>query len=549
MAATDFPQLRRPLKFACDSDQGRQRDNNEDLIGIDPECGVFVVIDGVGGHAAGEVAAQIAREQLLARLADPTDTIERRMREAIAVANKEIFERAQEDEGLRGMACVLTAAVIEGERMTIGHVGDTRLYKIRHGKIRKITHDHSPVGEMEDRHEISEWDAMQHSRRNEIYRDVGSEFRHPDEEGFIEIIHESFEADSSVLICSDGLTDMITSDEILRVTHNRAGDPDAVVRDLIRAANDAGGKDNISVVYIEGDRFASSLRQPFIAQTTPTPVVFQEGAGLRRRDYVEPEIAIADRSSSLAALWSRWAIFLYGAIVGMLLFYIMQQYFAISPPADAGNRTERQTTLRVDATDRSAYTTIGEAMEKARAGDTIEVAPGRYRERVILKDGVALISRKSREAVILSPGDEPRTAVLIEGVKSGRLSGFSIEGNEGGVFSVGIRIANSDVEVTDTEVFGAMQAGVEIEGGSVTVRACYLHDNPGAGVVIRGEGASLLAHNVIARNGRQTRKKRAGIEISDSKARLENVFNVLEDNGIKGILKSRGDEVEDRRNR
>lgn len=553
MAAMDFPQLRRPLKYACESDQGRQRNNNEDLIGIDPEHGVFVVIDGVGGHAAGEVAAQIALEQLMARLKDPSDTIERRMREAIAVANKEIYERAQEDEGLRGMACVLTAAVIEGDRMTIGHVGDTRLYKIRHGKIRKITHDHSPVGEMEDRQEISEWDAMQHSRRNEIFRDVGTEFRDPDEEGFIEIIHESFESDSAVLICSDGLTDMVTSDEMLNVIHRHAGDPDAVVRDLVTAANDAGGRDNISVVYIEGDRFALSLRQPSVTQTgpRPAPFVFQEGAGLKRSDYVEPKAdrpAETDRSmaSTVAGVfWSRWAIFIYGALAGMLLFYLIQEYFGISPSKDTGSRPERQSILRVDRDDRSAYLTIGEAMEKARAGDIIEVAAGRYAEQVIMKEGVTLISRKSREAVILSSGTEPQAAVIIKGVKSGRFAGFKIDDEQKGVLSIGIRVMDSSVEIADVEVTGAREAGVEIEGGSSTLRACYLHDNPGAGVVIRDEGASRLAHNVIARNGKQAQKKRAGIEIIDVKARFEDVFNVLEDNGIKGVLKP-GGEVESR---
>src|SRR5205085_14253 len=173
--------------------------------------------------------------------------------EAVAVANKEIYERAQADEGLRGMACVLTAAVIEGEHMTVGHVGDTRLYKIRLGRLTKVTHDHSPVGEMEDRREISESEAMQHPRRNEIFRDVGSEPHDPDDVDFVEIIHESFEPDSAVLMCSDGLTDMLTSEQIMNVVRRHTGDPDAVVRGLIAEANEAGGKDNVSVVYIEGD--------------------------------------------------------------------------------------------------------------------------------------------------------------------------------------------------------------------------------------------------------------------------------------------------------
>lgn len=553
MAAKDFPKLRRPLKYSRESDQGRQRNNNEDLTAIDPEQGIFVVIDGVGGHAAGEIAAQVALEHLMARLKDPLDILERRMREAIAIANREIYEQAQKDEGLRGMACVLTAAVIEDDKMTIGHVGDTRLYKIRFGKIRKLTHDHSPVGEMEDHQEISEQAAMQHPRRNEIFRDVGSELHDPDDEDFIEIIHGDFEPDSSVLICSDGLTDMVSSNQILDVINKNAGNPDSVVRELIAAANDAGGKDNISVIYVEGELFASSIRQPTVVQAGPRPVpsVFQEGAGLVRKGFVEPKKSFVEKcraigTAFISMLRSRLAVFIYGALTGIFLLYIMQEYFGINATNDVGNRSEQRSILRVASADRSAYATISEAMEKARAGDIIEVATGRYAEQVIMKEGVVLVSKKPREAVILSPESEsPLVAVIIEGVKSGRFEGFKIEDNQKGALSIGIRLVNSAVEIIDVEVTNAREAGIEIEGGSSTLRACYLHDNPGAGVVIKGEGESQLVHNKITRNGKQGPKQRAGIEVLDSKARFENIFNSIEDNAINEILKS-GDKVEGR---
>lgn len=556
MAAMDFSQRLQPLKYSGDRNQGRQRNNNEDLIGIDPENRVFVVIDGVGGNAAGEVAAQIACEQLMARLKDPSDTVERRMREAIAVANKEIYERAQEDEGLRGMACVLTAAVIEGDQITIGHVGDTRLYKIHHGKIRKVTHDHSPVGEMEDRKEISELDAMQHPRRNEIFRDVGSEFHDPDEEDFVEIIHESFESDSAVLLCSDGLTDMVTSNQILDVIKRRAGDPDAVVRELIAAANEAGGKDNISVVYVEGSRFDSSLRQPSIAQTRPksTTYAIQEVQGLRRSGYVEQGAARPqpdnDHAKSFTSrlLWSRWAIFIYGTLTGIILFYLMQEYFRISPPTDRGPSSEQNSILRVNAADTSAYATISQAMEKARAGDIIEVAAGRYPEQVIMRKDITLISKRPREAVIISLGQssEPRAAVVIEGVKSGKFAGFRIEDDKKASLVTGLRLMNASVDVTDVEVTGAQDAGVEIEGGSSTLRECYIHDNIGAGVVIKGEGISRLVNNRITGNGKKGQKRRAGIEILNETARFEDFSNSIKDNGIDAILKSSGDKVDAR---
>ena len=106
------------------------------------------------------------------------------------------------------MACVLTAAVIRDGRAMVGHVGDTRLYKLRSGRIEKVTRDHSPVGEREDARELSELDAMQHPRRNEVYRDVGSEPHEPGDPDFIDIHEVPFEPDAALLLCSDGLTDL-----------------------------------------------------------------------------------------------------------------------------------------------------------------------------------------------------------------------------------------------------------------------------------------------------------------------------------------------------
>ena len=174
------------------SDPGRKRENNEDRFHADPERGIFFVIDGVGGQAAGEKAADTAYGLLRARLERPTGTPTERVREAITIANNEIFRLAEMNEEWRGMACVLTVAVLEGGELTIGQVGDSRLYVIEPGDIRKLTHDHSPVGEREDRGEIDEIAAMRHPRRNEVYRDVGSEEHSPDDPDFIEISTAEF---------------------------------------------------------------------------------------------------------------------------------------------------------------------------------------------------------------------------------------------------------------------------------------------------------------------------------------------------------------------
>ena len=124
------------------SDPGRVRRNNEDAFHVDAERGIFLVVDGIGGQAAGEKAAEIAVNRIRTRLERQTGTVEERIREAIAMANNEIFQAAQNNPEWRGMACVLTLAVLENGSAVVGHVGDSRLYHVRRGAIRKITHDH-----------------------------------------------------------------------------------------------------------------------------------------------------------------------------------------------------------------------------------------------------------------------------------------------------------------------------------------------------------------------------------------------------------------------
>ncbi|HEX2642318.1 MAG TPA: protein phosphatase 2C domain-containing protein, partial [Thermoanaerobaculia bacterium] len=252
------PARRAPLSAAAGSDPGRERENNEDRVLCDPERGIFAVIDGVGGESGGEVAAKIAHDTLHARLSRRTTDLERLIREAIALANREIYQRAEADARLRGMACVLTVALIDEERALVGHVGDSRLYLLRAGTIRKVTPDHSPVGSREDSGEISEIEAMRHPRRNEIFRDVGSALHGPDDEGFIDVLQVPFDAESALLFCSDGLSDMVTSAGIREAVEAHPRDPEAAVGELIDRANAAGGKDNVSVVLVLGERFGAA---------------------------------------------------------------------------------------------------------------------------------------------------------------------------------------------------------------------------------------------------------------------------------------------------
>src|SRR3954469_6605550 len=243
------------LTAAAATDCGLLRDHNEDVFYLNVDLGVFLGVDGVGGQAAGEVAAQIAADRIRRRVERQDAPAHVRVREAITLANREILLQAQSDPALAGMACVLTLAVLEGEELTIGHVGDSRLYRLDARGITKITHDHSPIGELEDARAISDTEAMRDERRNEVYRDVGSEPRDPDADDFIELIRTRLDEDAAMLICSDGLTDMLPALEVNRIARLHAGAPDAAVAALIAAANEVGGKDNVTALIVEGPPF------------------------------------------------------------------------------------------------------------------------------------------------------------------------------------------------------------------------------------------------------------------------------------------------------
>ena len=234
------------------SDAGNVRGNNEDRVYIDADRGIYLVVDGMGGQAAGEEAADIAVKTVKGRLERPTEGAEQRVREAIALANNAIFEAASNNSAWHGMACVLTLALIEDGHAVVGHVGDSRAYQIRRGKIEKITRDHSPVGEREDAGELSEEAAMRHPRRNEVFRDVGSYPHNPDDPRFIEIQQFPFRPDAALLLCSDGLWNYApTVDELSALVRQEISEtPLATANRLVQFAIGKGGKDNITAILL-----------------------------------------------------------------------------------------------------------------------------------------------------------------------------------------------------------------------------------------------------------------------------------------------------------
>jgi serine/threonine protein phosphatase PrpC len=474
------------LKLFGASDPGRVRRNNEDALHVDAERGIFLVVDGIGGQAAGEKAAEIAVGRLRARLERQTGTAEQRVREAIAMANNEILRAARGNPEWEGMACVLTVAVIENGSAVVGHVGDSRLYQIRHGEMRKITHDHSPVGEREDNHEISEEEAMRHPRRNEVFRDVGSEEHTPDDEDFIEVQRVPFESDSALLLCSDGLSDQVESRVIQQTVETNAGNPEEAVRQLIGAANAAGGKDNVTVVLVEGEGFTA----PPVAAVAPN----RGDSVMARVLWFAAGIAVAAGGAWFSrSLW-------------------------VPPPV-----VEKPQILNVGTG--TQYPSIAAAMQAAHAGDTVEVPVGEYNEQVHLAAGVTLRSRTPRETVLRAAPLSTGPAVIAENIKGGRFTGFRILAAKDLPISTGILLDNSSVEVDDVEVEGA-GIGVEIRGAaSPVLRANSIHDCASEGVLILGESQAWISHNDIRRN------KVAGLVVRDG-ARPALLGNIFEKNAV-----------------
>jgi PPM family protein phosphatase len=439
-----------PLRAAFCTDPGRARTNNEDLPLVDVEHGVYGVIDGVGGQAAGEIAAGVAFDVIRQRLARPLGTPAERVREAIAIANNEIFRRADEVPELHGMACVVTLAIVTDRVLTIGHVGDSRLYLLR-GGMQKLTHDHSPVGEREDAREMSEIDAMRHPRRNEVFRDVGSGYRDKDDEEFVEVIEVPFASDCAILLCTDGLTDMLPSTRIEWIIRQHAGRPEEVVNALVDAANDAGGKDNVTVVYAEAPAFAAAWRGSWSSHAEnpahPGADTATAAAPPRRRFASLPYAIVRSR-----ATW-----FAVGAVMGIVAALTLVWRLG-------GAQVDSPRTLVVGGTATAAFSRISDAVLAAHPGDVIRVEPGIYNERIDVPDGVDLIAAVAGTVTVARPPDAVGEVVGVSanGDASARIQGIRIESTPELPLDVGMRISGQGRAVELIEVNGPMRVGVDV---------------------------------------------------------------------------------------
>lgn len=241
------------------TDVGQVRDHNEDRIDWEQDMGLVMLADGMGGHNAGEIASGIAVDSIKEALRDVLDpemqvnhTIELTdaVREAIAYANDEINRQARENVAYSGMGTTIVLTLFHHDKVISAHVGDSRTYRLRDGDLMQLTTDHSLVQEMVDNGYLSQEEAQMSASRNLITRALGIA-----DIVEVDVIEEDAEYGDLYLMCSDGLTDLVTDEEISNLLKDHGSsteeyDMQGAAKALVALANDKGGKDNISVILV-----------------------------------------------------------------------------------------------------------------------------------------------------------------------------------------------------------------------------------------------------------------------------------------------------------
>lgn len=256
------------FEFFALTDTGRTRSNNEDSVALDPATGVMVLADGMGGYNAGEVASGMATDFIREKLgqwlvqasASASDAdVRRAMDICVDNANRAIFDAANSIPQYAGMGTTLVVGVFRDRRLLVGHIGDSRGYRLRAGRLQQLTRDHSLLQEQVDAGLLTAEQAAHSANRNLVTRAVGVE----DTVLLDTHLHEVQPGDV-YLLCSDGLSDMLDDDAITQIIQGADGLEEAAGA-LVDAANEAGGKDNISVVLarVKGPAMSARAWWPF----------------------------------------------------------------------------------------------------------------------------------------------------------------------------------------------------------------------------------------------------------------------------------------------
>ena len=244
------------LKIAGYTDTGLRREYNQDHIGFDQELGIAVLADGMGGHKAGEVAAHMAVKFVLEKLRKfvlqensvsiTGSQLLEFVSNTISSSNTEIYSAQEAEQAYKGMGTTIVATVVMGSQVYVGHVGDSRLYLYRSRTLQRLTKDHSLVQDLIDRGFYTEREARSANVGHVVTRALGTR---PEVE--VEANDEQLQAYDLLLLCSDGLTDMVSDWQIAEIIDENIADLEVAAKKLIALANHYGGKDNISVILMQ----------------------------------------------------------------------------------------------------------------------------------------------------------------------------------------------------------------------------------------------------------------------------------------------------------
>jgi PPM family protein phosphatase len=241
------------MKVAAKSDVGRVRTNNEDCLLIDEPLGLLIVADGMGGHVGGEVASAMAITAIAAYVKnyvvrpEPAHQTAALLQAAIRTADEAIWTHAYTHDNLRGMGTTVVLALCQAEQVHVAHVGDSRAYLLHHGEFRQLTEDHSVVAQLIKTGRLTPRRGRTHPLRHQITRSLGSR------EAVADLLCTTWQAGDYLLLCSDGLTNMVEDHNIKELILQGGTDVPAACEELVTRANANGGEDNISVILAYND--------------------------------------------------------------------------------------------------------------------------------------------------------------------------------------------------------------------------------------------------------------------------------------------------------
>jgi serine/threonine protein phosphatase PrpC/preprotein translocase subunit SecG len=435
------------------TDTGKVRSNNEDTFiaqRLSSQLILASVIDGVGGYNGGEVAAAIAREQMLDYLSDMQGDAIHAMIESFKLANNAISAKKQEVKELDSMACVATMALvdIQNNLFYYAHVGDTRLYLLRDTTLVKISKDHSFVGFLEDSGRLTEKEAMDHPKRNEINKALGFTSQIDADESFIETGQSPFLPGDMLLLCSDGLTDMVNKVDITDIITQKISLQEKATR-LIHAANKNGGHDNITVVLVQNDKLPVNKLQtaPTVEikkNDVPAAEVKKEHQAVKAAINPEKEKAMpAKKSNVLSVILAILCI----AFLGAALYYYLQWQKEINKPV-----AEQTTPKNAEKQPRNAQEIqLQNAINMAK-GDTVTLIDSLFKQPVIVSDTLDIskprlfIKVKGSLTLQCDTAYKGPAFSVFKGAKAIGLENIKLQG-----FTVGVSTHNTDLHLKNVQ--------------------------------------------------------------------------------------------------